>query len=107
MAMGQSYSAGKPTDFPEGQIVARSLGGQDLILVRIKGQLLCFLDQCAHQPVKLSEFGEMRDGVLVCHAHGGGFDLQRGGLVLCGPPRDPLKKFECHESQAESYVIIG
>jgi nitrite reductase/ring-hydroxylating ferredoxin subunit len=106
MTAGQRYPAGTPADFLEGQIVPRQLGGKDLILIRVQGQLMCFLDQCSHQPVKLSEFGEIREGVLVCHAHGGGFDLARGGMVLCGPPREPLKTFECHESQTESIVII-
>lgn len=106
MGRSQSHTAGKPADFPEGQMVARSLGGHDLIFVRLKGKLLCFLDQCAHQPVKLSEFGEIREGILVCHAHGGGFDLAKGGRVLCGPPRDPLTGYECHENQTESTVII-
>jgi nitrite reductase/ring-hydroxylating ferredoxin subunit len=68
--------------------------------------VVCFLDQCAHQPVKLSEFGEIRSRVLVCHAHGGGFDLARGGKVLCGPPKEPLKGFKCREENGEVTVII-
>jgi nitrite reductase/ring-hydroxylating ferredoxin subunit len=44
--------------------------------------------------------------VLVCHAHGGGFDLDRGGKVLCGPPKEPLKAFKCQEENGEVFVII-
>jgi len=103
---GQSYPAGRSTDFSEGVLVARSIAGVEVIFARVGGRVVCFLDQCAHQPVKLSEFGEIRSGVLVCHAHGGGFDLDRGGNVLCGPPKEPLKAFKCQEENGEVSVII-
>ena len=105
-AAGQSYPAGRSMDFSEGVLVARSIAGVDVIFARVAGRMVCFLDQCAHQPVKLSEFGEIRSGVLVCHAHGGGFDLAGGGKVLCGPPKEPLKAFKCLEENGEVTVII-
>ena len=106
IAGGQSYPVGRSTDFSEGVLVARSIEGVEVILARVGGRVVCFLDQCSHQPVKLSEFGEIRSGVLVCHAHGGGFDLARGGKVLCGPPKGPLKGFHCHEENGEVSVIV-
>lgn len=104
--VGQRYLAGRSSDFSEGCLVAKSIAGVELIFTRVSGRVVCFRDQCAHQPIKLSEFGEIRAGVLVCHAHGGGFDLAGGGKVLCGPPKEPLMSYACSEENGQISVII-
>jgi nitrite reductase/ring-hydroxylating ferredoxin subunit len=98
---------GQSTEFAEGVLVARTVAQTDVVLVRVDGELTCFRDQCSHQPVKLSEFGEIRAGrILICHAHGGGFDLGCRGQVVCGPPKADLEMFECHERDGQVAVII-
>lgn len=106
MTNGARILMGASEDFCEGLITARNIDGTELIVVRLHGDLLCFRDRCAHQPVKLSEFGELKGGVLVCHAHGGGFDLARGGRAVCGPPKEPLTPFRCLEENGQVFVII-
>lgn len=106
MTADRRVRVGSSTDFREGVITTRDVEGREVILVRLHGGLLCYLDRCAHQPVKLSEFGELRGGLLVCHAHGGGFDLARGGLAVCGPPKEPLTPFRCLEEKGQVFVII-
>jgi nitrite reductase/ring-hydroxylating ferredoxin subunit len=106
MPVAQRYPVGGALDFPEGKIVARSAGGQDVIIIRRLGQIQCYLDQCTHQPVKLSEFGELSGGRLVCHAHGGTFDLDQKGTVVCDPPYDALKSFVCEEVSGQVAIYI-
>lgn len=98
MPIAQYCEAGSSGDFPEGKIVAKILDGKELIFIRRQGKVQCYEDQCTHQPVKLSEFGEVMGGRLVCHAHGGTFDLDKEGAVICNPPFDALKSYVCEES---------
>ena len=106
MTADRRVRVGSSTEFREGVITACNIGGTEVILIRLRGSLVCYLDRCAHQPIKLSEFGELNGSVLVCHAHGGGFDVAKGGRVLCGPPKDALTSFKCIEDNGEVFVII-
>ena len=106
MTLPDSVIAGSSDEFPEGKIVAKRLAGKNIILIRRQGVVQCYLDQCAHQPVKLSEFGEVREGRLVCHAHGGAFDLDNHGSVLCGPAIEALMGFRCDEGSGQVIVFI-
>ena len=106
MPESRELVAGASSDFPEGQIVAREISGRSLIFIRRLGRVSCYLDECTHQPVKLSEFGEVRGGRLVCHAHGGGFDLDNQGVVFCGPPESPLYSVACREDSGQVSVMI-
>lgn len=98
--------AGTSAEFPEGQIVSRSFGAHDLIFIRRNGSVLAFKDLCTHQPVKLSEFGEVLGGRLICHAHGGTFDIDRGGAVVLDPPCEGLCAYKCEESSGQVTVFI-
>lgn len=106
MSQPQKFVAGLSDDFPEGQIVARSIGNQELIFIRRSGQVVAFQDLCTHQPVRLSEFGEVLGGRLICHAHGGTFDIDRGGTVVLDPPCDALRAFRCEELSGQVIVFI-
>ena len=100
------YDAGSSEEFLEGVIVSKTLGGRDLILIRRLGRVQCFLDQCSHQPIKLSEFGELSAGRLVCHAHAGTFDMDQNGAVVSGPPCEGLTSFRCEEDAQQVSVYI-
>lgn len=106
MPVAQRYKVGVSQDFIEGHVVALSAGGRDLIFIRRLGHVLAFLDECTHQPVKLSEFGEITGGLLMCHAHGGVFDLDQGGAVCAPPPCVGLEAFRCEELAGEVSVFI-
>ncbi len=106
MGSPQRHAVGAAAEFLEGAIVPRTVSGVDVILIRRLGQIQCYLDQCSHQPIKLSEFGEITAGRLVCHAHGGTFDLDSKGRVVCDPPVDALTSVECAEVSGQVFVIV-
>lgn len=106
MVVPQSHLVGLAAEFPEGTIVGKTVAGTEVILIRRLGQLQCYLDRCSHQPVKLSEFGEVSGGRLVCHAHGGTFDLDGKGRVLCDPPLDALTPVICSETAGQVFVSV-
>ena len=66
--------------------------GQPICLVRFKGQLSAFADECTHQAFPLSA-GEVRaDGTLECIWHGARFDCLTGA-VRREPATDALTRY--------------
>lgn len=68
-----------------------SVGGLDLCVTKVDGEVFAIDDTCTHAEVSLSE-GE-RDGMAVeCFLHGARFDL-RTGAVLSPPATQPVKSY--------------
>ena len=66
--------------------------GQPICLVRFKGQVSAFADECTHQAFPLSA-GEVRaDGTLECIWHGARFDCLTGA-VRREPATDALTRY--------------
>lgn len=86
--------AGLAGDFGVDTLKPVALSGHNLILIRTAEGFRCFKDECSHQPVPLSEFGEVSGGRLVCHAHGAVFEVNDGGRPLCFPAVDSLVEFQ-------------
>ncbi len=98
---------GPLSNFPRGVIVPCQLGTRSLIVVHLGDSFYCFNDECAHQPVKLSEFGELgSSGVLLCHAHGACFDLRNGGLPLCFPAEESLVSWKTRVNGINLEILL-
>ena len=82
---------GELSSIPEQTIYSFSHQQRDFIIIRQGSELSAFVDQCSHQDVKLSEFGELQSGLLLCHAHGAVFDTQ-DGRPLCFPAKSALNR---------------
>jgi len=82
------------SDLIFGEIVPKKAFGKDIIIVlQHSGKISVFTDICSHQDVKLSDFGAVSDGKIICYAHNGAFDLGTGE-PLCLPARKGLIKWE-------------
>jgi nitrite reductase/ring-hydroxylating ferredoxin subunit len=83
-----------------------------VLLRRFDQTIIACLDQCPHQPVPLSEFGEVmalgssQSSVLVCHAHQAVFDLEKGGTCISGPALCGLQMKEVVERDGSIWVKI-
>ncbi len=87
-----------------GQLTPLTIDSDDLILTRLKdGSIVCFLDQCGHQPVRLSEFGEIRDDVVMCHAHGACFNMAGSGAAMNFPARHGLVSWK---AEVQDGVVV-
>lgn len=62
-----------PSDVP----VHVEIDGVDLVLVRSAKEVALFESRCPHQGAMLHE-GSVKDGLIVCHAHGWAFDRKSG-----------------------------
>jgi nitrite reductase/ring-hydroxylating ferredoxin subunit len=96
---------GALADMPEDVIIPFSHRAEDYIVIRRGDSVTAFIDLCSHQAIKLSEFGEIQQGVLVCHAHGAVFDCA-DGKELCFPATEPLQSIPTRISDGQVEVHI-
>lgn len=96
---------GAVADFSENELRPFSFGGRDVVVVKTSEGFFCFKDECSHQPVRLSDFGEVSGRNLLCHAHGACFDLSSAGRPLCFPAVNALECFRVRV--IESRVLIS
>lgn len=103
--MSEWIAVGALQDMPENTIIPFSHSAEDYILIRRGDEVTAFVDLCSHQEIKLSEFGEIQQGVLICHAHGAAFDCH-DGKELCFPATSPLRNIPTRLSagQVELYL---
>lgn len=92
-------------DMPENEIIPFSHKALDCILIRRGNEITAFVDLCSHQDIKLSEFGEIQQGVLICHAHGAAFDCH-DGKELCFPATSPLQKIQTRITAGMLEILI-
>lgn len=64
-------------DIPRGGLIARVVGGENVILSRQGAVVACFQNACAHLGLKIDD-GEVEDGVISCPSHGFRYDLATG-----------------------------
>ncbi|HEY1479389.1 MAG TPA: Rieske (2Fe-2S) protein [Gaiellales bacterium] len=77
-------------DAPDGALQGVRVAGYDLVFLHVDGELRAYEDECPHVGCRLSEDGELVDGVLICNCHGAEFEAATGAL-LEGPAETPLE----------------
>lgn len=104
--MASWTNAGKVSTFDKKEINPIELSGLELIVVFDKENTPhCYKDLCSHQIVKLSEYGEIIDSQLVCHAHAAKFCLSSGN-PLCEPAKKPIEKFDVKIENENIFIMI-
>ena len=74
-----------------------------VIVTRTNGELIACPGVCPHEDVALAD-GELREGALVCPAHGYAFDLRTGRCV--GDPSLELRRYPITLVGDELYVDL-
>lgn len=64
-------------DIPEGGVLAKTIGGEKVLLSRRGSIVTCFQNACAHLGLPLTD-GEIEDGIITCPHHGFQYDLSSG-----------------------------
>jgi 3-phenylpropionate/trans-cinnamate dioxygenase ferredoxin subunit len=82
---------GKDADIKEGRLKGLKVDGRWFVVGRYKGQLFGMDGKCSHAGFDLS-YGTIRDGALVCPAHGAEFDT-RTGQKLANPGGKDLRVY--------------
>ena len=76
-ASGDWLAACALPDIPEGGVLAKTVGGEKVLLSRRGSVVTCFQNACAHLGLPLTD-GEIEDGIITCPHHGFQYDLSSG-----------------------------
>ncbi|MFH0830832.1 MAG: Rieske 2Fe-2S domain-containing protein [Parcubacteria group bacterium] len=74
------YPAVKDAELKEGTVRGVVLGGVEVLLARVGGDIYAVSNRCGHQGTNLSD-GALQDHVVECPLHGARFDLRSGAVV--------------------------
>lgn len=81
--MSDRYPVGTLDDYTEKKPRKWVLDGEDVLVVKVDGEVFATSDICSHGEVSLSE-GEVEGCAIECWLHGSQFDLRTG--LPSGPP---------------------
>ncbi len=94
------------SDISEDSLTRFCLSEHELILVRSAQGIGCFFDRCPHQDIKLSQFGCLHRGTLLCQAHGARFEPV-SGEVSSGPTLESLRSYPVKIEDGIVWVDLG
>ncbi len=99
------HRLGRFPDLNEGQLVRAELEGRELVVVRHQDQLHVLDNLCPHALIRLSG-GKVRDGAIVCPAHGARFDIRSGQSLTRFCPRN-ITAYPVQMRDDEIWVYIS
>ena len=87
----------------DGDMTARRIDGQDILLVRLNGVVYAYENRCAHLGVALSE-GRLDGYLLTCRAHHWQYDARSGGGI--NPATACLRRFAVKIEDGKVFVDV-
>lgn len=88
----------------DGDMTAVTIGGRDILLVRIDGVIYAYENRCAHLGVALSQ-GELDGHVLTCSAHHWQYDVRSGSGI--NPATACLTRFAAKIESGDVLVDVN
>src|SRR5207248_10974824 len=73
------------SELPEGASKTVYVGGEQIALFNVGGQIYAIEGRCPHASAPLSDEGTLEGSVLTCARHGSRFDLAQECAVVQGP----------------------
>lgn len=89
----------------DGTAMAVTVGGVDLVLVRVGDEVYALRDECSHAAIALSE-GEVSGYEIECWLHGSQFDV-RNGEALNLPATEPVPTFPTTITDGRVFVDLS
>jgi 3-phenylpropionate/trans-cinnamate dioxygenase ferredoxin subunit len=89
--MSELITVGGKDEVPEGEMRQFQVGGEDVAVANVDGELHAFSDVCTHRQCSLAE-GDLDGTTVTCACHGSEFDVTTGD-VLGGPAVEPVQTF--------------
>ncbi len=90
--MAEFITVGRADEVPEAEMRQYQVGGEDVAVANVDGELHAFSDVCTHAGCSLAE-GDLEGTTVTCMCHGSEFDVTTGD-VLNGPATEPVQTFE-------------
>ena len=89
---------------PEGGAVAIEIAGWPLLVSRSGGRVHAVLNRCSHAAAAFLPGGRVRQGMVMCPAHGARFALADGRCI--GGAYRPIRTFPCDETDGRIVVRV-
>ena len=100
------YEVTRVTAVPEGEARGFTVGGEEIVLCNVEGEIYALHGICTHEELPL-DGGEVEDGVLTCEWHGAQYDV-RTGDVCSLPATRPLKTYDTRvDDEGRVFVTVG
>ena len=103
--MAEFVKVGSVDEVPPGEMKIVEVGGQEIVLANVGGDIFAFSNECTHRGGPLGE-GLLTDGVVECPFHGGQFDVKTGEVVEA-PPTEALNTYQVRVEGGEIMVAAG
>lgn len=100
------YEVTRVTAVPEGEARGFTVGGEEIVLCNVDGEIYALQGICTHEELPL-DGGEVEDGKLTCEWHGAVFDVRTG--AVCSPPASvPLRGYDTRvDGDGRVFVTLG
>jgi 3-phenylpropionate/trans-cinnamate dioxygenase ferredoxin subunit len=102
--MAEFVSVAGSADVAEGDIGAFEVGGTQVAVARVEGELFAFADTCTHRGCSLST-GELDGHSIECECHGSVFSI-RTGEVENPPATEPIDTYAVREEDGRIQVEV-
>ncbi|MFM1980741.1 MAG: hypothetical protein RLZ68_2006 [Pseudomonadota bacterium] len=89
--MSQWTQTAEVSSIPEGDVIAVAVGGTEVALYQVNGEIFATDNVCSHGHARLCE-GFLDGHEIECPLHQGKFDV-RSGQPTCAPVTEPLKTY--------------
>jgi naphthalene 1,2-dioxygenase system ferredoxin subunit len=89
--MSQWTQTAEVSSIPEGDVIAVAVGGTEVALYQVNGEIFATDNVCSHGHARLCE-GFLDGHEIECPLHQGKFDV-RSGQPTCAPVTAPLKTY--------------
>jgi len=83
--------AGAVADVPEGDVIGVQVGGKEIALYEVEGEVFATDNICTHGHARMSD-GFLEGHEIECPLHQGKFDVCTG-KALCAPLTDNIKTY--------------
>jgi nitrite reductase/ring-hydroxylating ferredoxin subunit len=93
------------SELQPGQLKLVQVGGEDICLANVDGEVYAFKDNCSHKDFPLSS-GALEDDVIECAWHGARFDVKTG-RALALPAIKPIRTYEVRVEGGRIMVAVS
>ena len=92
-------------EIAEGEVIGVAVGGRDIAIYNIDGEIFATDDICTHAYARLSD-GWLDRNEIECPLHAGRFDVKTGAATA-PPCVDPIKTYPVRVEGDEIQVRLG
>jgi 3-phenylpropionate/trans-cinnamate dioxygenase ferredoxin subunit len=92
-------------DVPEGRAITVTVGGEDIALCKVDGEIYAVANVCTHDDGPLGG-GYLTDHAIECPRHGARFNVKTGAVESL-PAMMPIETFDVEVVGDEIYVDVG